>query len=464
MRCAVRLFVLPATIALLAAGTTDRLAEVAIANGHAAAVHFHAIGERFIEGRHERITVDQEGVRRLTRICIADACVGTWFDGRRLATFGLNDVVMPQDDDPATPARRTLAAIESYAFAEPGFRDGGGTADELAPQVWRVRAVDGATLFAQLDPRTGALIRVAQADGTVIEAFADTVRAAGAAFARSQTGLDDIAVDAVTADTTPLSAPDGASATFSGDATAALRGDDVPIVDCRIAGIHARCLLDSGATPSAIALPLAETLGLEPRGELEITGFSRFATGFVEPGLLVVGAAHFTGLRLAVIPAVTGARFDVVVGADLLYRLGIVIDRAHRLARIDAPGREPPLGGAPLTFADGVPEIQAALDGVPSAALLDTGDASIVSLGYADYRRGPQWPIVDRSLASGVGGAADAFAVTIPGVAFGGETFGPTRAEVGRTQAGVHVGIGVWSTCTVELDESQRRFGCVRTP
>jgi hypothetical protein len=120
--------------------------------------------------------------------------------------------------------------------------------------------------------------------------------------------------------------------------------------------------------------------------------------------------------------------------------------------------------GAPLSFDDGVPAIEAVLDGVRSEALLDTGDASIVSLGYADYRRGPQWPIVDRSLASGVGGAADAFAVTIPRVTFGAQTFGPTRAEVGRTQAGVHVGIGVWSMCTVELDESERRFGCVPKP
>jgi len=461
MRCAVRLLALPATVALVAAGTTDRLTEVAIVNGHAAAVHFHATGERVVEGRRERITIDQDGVRRLTRICVAEACVGTWFDGQRLATFGLNDVAMPQDDDAATPARRTLAAIESYAFAEPGFRAGGGSADELAPQVWRVRAVDGATLYAQLDARTSALIRVAQADGTVIEAFADTVRAGGAAFARSQTGLEDITVDAVTTESTPLDAPAGPTATFSGDSTAALTSDDVPIVDCRVAGVRARCLLDSGATPSAIALPLAETLGLEPRGELEITGFSRFATGFVEPGPLLIGAAHIAGERLAVIPAVTGARFDVVIGADLLYRLGVVIDRAHRIARIDAPGDEPRAARAALTFSDGVPEIAASLDGVRSQALLDTGDASIVSLGYADYRRGPQWPIVDRSLASGVGGAADAFAVTIPGVAFGGETLGPTRAEVGRTQAGVHVGIGVWSTCTVELDESERRFGCV---
>jgi hypothetical protein len=42
----------------------------------------------------------------------------------------------------------------------------------------------------------------------------------------------------------------------------------------------------------------------------------------------------------------------------------------------------------------------------------------------------------------------------------GGESLGPTRAEVNRVQDGVHVGIGVWKRCVVDIDLSFAEFGC----
>jgi predicted aspartyl protease len=461
MRFAVRLLALPAAaFAAAAAPSTDSLANVAAANGHAAAIHLRATATRTFDGRRTFITIEQLGTRRLVRRCTAEVCVGSWFDGRTLAAFGLNGTTLPEDD-PLTPVRRTFSAIVSYAFAEPAFREAGGSAVADGRGRWRVRAADGETLIAQLDPDTLALRRILDERGAALADYGDDVRAGGATFALKRRGLFEEPLDAVEAVPGPLEPPDGAPATFTGDPRVALADAPIPIVPCTLAGRAARCLLDTGATPSAITLPLDERLGLEPRGELEINGFSRFATGFVETGPLALGAARFAHARFAVVPAVPRANFDVVVGADLLARLHVVIDRANGFARVDAPAAEASRATLPVTFQAGVPLIDTVLDKEPARALLDTGDAVTVSLGYADYRRGPQWPVVGRTLAAGVAGATDAFFVTIPDVRLGDQSLGPTRAAVNRTQEQVHVGIGLWTRCVVDLDLPRERFGCL---
>jgi len=63
-----------------------------------------------------------------------------------------------------------------------------------------------------------------------------------------------------------------------------------------------------------------------------------------------------------------------------------LLDRGRGVARIEPPG-DPTAGGQPLTFHDGVPLIAATFDGQPATALLDTGDASVVSLGYVLLNR-----------------------------------------------------------------------------
>jgi hypothetical protein len=461
MRFAMRLLALAAAMLGAAASPSpSELANVAAANGHAAAVHLRATGERTIDGRRVTVTIDQLGTLRLFRRCVDDVCGGWWFDGRRRWSYGLNAVPFPDLDDALTPVRRTLAAIVSYAFAEPAFRAEGGSADASGAFRWRVRAPQGAVLFAELDPATLALRRVRDENGDVLAEYGREVRAGGAVFALGRRGLDEQPADTVEAVDGPLAPPDGVPATFAGSPRLALGDELVPVVPCTIAGRAARCLLDTGSTPSALALPLIEALHLEPRGELEIAAFSRFATGFVETGPLTLGAAHFARARFAVVPAVRGQHFDVVVGADLLARVHLVLDRAGAFALVEAPRAAAQRGGVPLLFESGVPHIDAVLGGVAERALLDTGDAATVSLGYAQYRRGPQWPIVGHGLASGVGGAADAFTVEIPELRLGGESLGPTRAEVNRVQDGVHVGIGVWKRCVVDIDLSFAEFGC----
>ena len=459
MRFAKRALALAAAIVLPGGAPADPLGAVAAAAGHAAAVHFHGTGARTFEGRREIETLDVLGTSFVLRRCIAEVCSGTWFDGHRSFSFGLNDVALP-DDEAQSALRRTLAAIGSYAFAEPAFRANGGIVDAAGRNAYRVRARGGETLVAHLDPATLAVRRVTDEKGTDIADFGNDARVGGAAIALTRRGPDGVRLESAAIEPGPIQAPAGAAVTFSGNPDVVLGDDPVPIVPCTLGGRAARCLLDTGASPSAIVLRLADALKLEPRGELELAGFSRFATGFVEAGPLTLGAARIASARLAVIPPVPAARFDVVVGADLLGRLRVVFDRAHNRIAIGAPAEHPQPGAIPLRFRGGVPTLEAAFDGRAVRALFDSGDTSIVSLGYAAYRTGPLWPMIERVQTNGVGGSGDAFTVAIPDVRIGTLGLGSVRATVSRTQAGEHVGIGLWTRCLLDLDEARETLNC----
>jgi len=462
MRFAMRPAALAAAAALVAAAPTpDPLAAIASANGHAALVHFHATGKRVVEGRTVTTVLEQLGTKRLVRRCINGACGGTWFDGSREWTFGLNEIALPEEADDGTLIQRTLFAIVSYAFAEPGFGAAGGSVVPAGAGRWRVRARDGAELVAVIDPVSRAVQRVENTTGRPVAEYGRHMRAGGAAtFALDRSGpLETGPLDEVVPVLGGLLPPAGIVPAFSGDAPLALGPEPIPIVPCSVGGRAVRCLLDSGATPSAITLALAEALGLEPHGELEIAGLGRFATGFVEAGPLVLGPARFERARFAVVPQSSAARFDAVIGSDLLGRVRLVLDRARGTARILPPATS--AAAAPnavrLAFRSGSPIVQMMFGPEGARALLDTGDQAILSLGYAAYRVGPQWPVVGRGQAVGIGGVDDILTVEIPEVHVGSLALGTTRATVRRTQVLAHVGIGLWDRFVVDLDEEAER-------
>ena len=155
------------------------------------------------------------------------------------------------------------------------------------------------------------------------------------------------------------------------------------------------------------------------------------------------------------LPSSGGQRFDLVIGADLLGKLRVVLDRAHDRARVGAPERGGAAPGAiPLTFRDGSPYVALSLDGTPAEALLDTGDSALVSLGYAAYRAGPPWPVLGRGQASGIDRSEDVLEVQLPAASAGPLALGPTRAIVRRTQLIPHLGVALWRRCALELDEA----------
>ncbi|HTJ27045.1 MAG TPA: pepsin/retropepsin-like aspartic protease family protein [Candidatus Limnocylindria bacterium] len=457
-----RLLALPAAALLSAATPSDDLAAIAAGAGHPAIRHFRATMSRVVEGRPTELTVEQLGATELVRRCVAGICAGFWFDGQHRWTFGINEIVLQDADDAATPVRRTLAAIASYAFAEPAFRSSGGTVTAAGPGRWRVRAAGGAELVAVVDPPGRTLRRVETPGGQTLAEYGSETRAGGATYALDREGpFEPGRLDAVSVVPGPLAAPAGPAVTFANDASPlALTKDAVPIVPCTLAGRAARCLLDTGAQPSALALSFAEALGLEPRGELELLGFGRFLTGMVESGPLALGAARFERVRLAVLPSTGGVGFDIAIGADLLGRVRVLLDRRRGIARIGPPASAPAAGAIPLRIRAGSPRTTATLDGTTVDALLDTGDQATISLGYAQYREGTPWPLAGRGTARGIAGADDILRVTIPDVSIGRVRLGRTEATVRRTQDEPHVGVGLWTFCVVELDEQNGRLRC----
>ncbi len=460
MRFAAGLLVLSAALAnVAAAAPPDPLTVLAAANGHPAGVHFHAVAARTVEGRRVTTTYDQLGATQLVERCIAGVCGGTWFDGTRRWTYGLNEIVLPEADDEPTLTERTLAAIASYAFAEPAFRAAGGTVTAAGAGRWRVRARGGLELVAVADAANRTVSRVETPAGQVIATYARQAAAGGAAFALDRGGPAEIgSLDTVDAVAGPLGPPAGAVPSFAAASPLPLAAQPVPIVPCSLGGRTVRCLLDSGATPSAIGLRLAEALNLEPHGELEIAGFSSFATGFVETGPLVLGAARFPRARFAVVPSSSTAPFDVVIGSDLLGRFRLVLDRRRGTAEIVPPGGAAAANPVQLTFHAGSPMVPAQLGPQGVRALLDTGDEAVVSLGYALYRVGPPWPVISRGQAVGMAGAEDAFTVAIPEVRVGSLALGATNALVRRTQSDPHVGVGLWARYVLDLDEPGERI------
>jgi hypothetical protein len=460
MRFALQLLALSATVASIgAAPPADPLAALAAANGHPAGLHFRATGSRVVEGRTVTTTFDQLGPTRLLERCIAGVCGGSWFDGAREWTYGLNEVAFPEAVGERTLMLRTLAAIASYAFAEPSFRSSGGTVTPAGADRWRVRARDGFELIAVVDRATQSVAAVETAGGETLVTFGRQTKVNGATFPLERGGPAEAgSLDGVSVVAGPLGPPAGVLAVFGHAAPLTLAAENVPIVPCSLGGHNLRCLLDTGATPSAVTLPVAEALNLEPHGELEIVGFSRFATGFIAAGPLVVGAARFAQARFAVVPRSRAAAFDVVVGSDLLGRVRLVLDRRQRTADVSAPGGPPGPNSVGLTFRSGSPLVPAQLGPQGVRALLDTGDEAVVSFGYAQYRDGPQWPVVSRGQAAGIAGAEDAFTVLVPEVQIGSLGLGPTRALVRRTQADAHVGIGLWTRFVLDLDEQAERI------
>src|ERR1700688_192053 len=149
MRFAKRLAALAAAVTVGAAAPADPLGVAAAANGHPALRHVRGTTTRAIEGRRAVETLDQQGTTRVFRRCVAEVCSGSWFDGTHRWAFGLNEVPLP-DDDASLPAWRTLAAISSFGFAEPGFRAAGGSVEAAGRDALLVRARRGGALIARL--------------------------------------------------------------------------------------------------------------------------------------------------------------------------------------------------------------------------------------------------------------------------------------------------------------------------
>jgi hypothetical protein len=451
---------LPATN-LAAAPAPNPAAAVAAAAGHPAHRHLRAEANWSRDGQAGTATLETAGLQRLERECAGDLCSGAWFDGQHRWAFGINGTPWPEGG--ADAAERTFAAIASTAFGEPEFLATGGTVTALpdggdAQLRYRVTAPRGTPLVAVADGRTRRLTGVESADRTLYRRLAASV--AGPAIVYGAR-----AYERITALEGAIVPPAGPAVSVAGPADLPLLEDVLPIVPCSLGARAARCLIDTGTTPSAVTLDFAERLGQEPRGRIEIAGLGTYLTGAIDAGPLLLGQATFATLRFAVIPRARGVAFDVVLGSDALAGLRVTFEAHRRRAGVAPPGDD--VDGTPiaLEFAGGLPFAQVRLGqrDRPEAMLVDTGDSELLSIGYDEYREDPGlFAARGASTATGLGGVPmDTVEGRLDRADVGGRPLSDLPVSAVRGQHIGHVGYGLARRCdALTLDLGRLRLIC----
>jgi hypothetical protein len=439
----------PVALLLLAAalGTApgaNPAAAIAAAAGHPALKRLRA--ETISAG--ETSTLDAGGGARLEKTCAADLCRGSWFDGSRRYTFGINGTPFPEREDDERVAR-TYAAIVSTAFAEPAFSTGGGsvapaTCARAGQICYRVAAAAGAELIAVADARSQRLTEVDLPDETLLtrlRASAGDSVIVYAARAYERVRKTDAAIVAPTLPAVRVGPP---------RETKTL-ADSLPIVACELEGKPARCLIDSGTTPSAITLDFAERLGLEPQGEIEISGLAPYLTGVVTAGPLAVGSATFDPLHFAVVPHLRGGGFDVILGSDALAAVRVAFERSREKMQLLTPAANAGEPSFRLDFSGGLPYVDVRLGTQSSSEsmLLDTGDTGTLSIGYDQYREDMTlFAVRGSSSAAGLGDASmDALYGILAHAEVGGRSLDSVPISAVRGQHVGHVGYAYTAHC-----------------
>lgn len=466
MGCAFRPLALLAATLVPAATTAavpppNPAAAIAAAAGHPAQRHLRAEAHWTRDGQSGTVSLETAGVERLVRECSAQLCSGSWFDGGQRATFGINGTPFPEstNDD----AERTFAAIASTAFAEPEFLGGGGTVAAMpdagdARLRYRVTAPRGTALIAVADAQSHRLTGIESADRTLFRPLTANVSGTTILYAaRAYDRVEEVAG--------PIVAPSGPAVSLSETKQLPLLEEAVPIVPCSLSGRAARCLIDTGTTPSAVTLDFAERLGQEPHGRIEISGLGTYLTGAVDAGPITLGSATFGVLHLAVIPRARGVPFDIVLGSDALAGLRITFDSRRRQARIASAGDG--LTGTPIAvaFSGGLPYVQVRLGqrDEPESMLVDTGDSALLSIGYDEYREDPAlFAARGADAAAGLGTLPlDAVEGRIRRAEVGAQLFDDVPISAVRGQHAGHVGYGLAGRCpALTLDLGRRRIVC----
>jgi predicted aspartyl protease len=144
-------------------------------------------------------------------------------------------------------------------------------------------------------------------------------------------------------------------------------------------------LIDSGANRSALDDDVARELGLATTGNTEVQG----AAGTVEVGAVSVARLDANGLHarklsptvydLSASLAPENGKTAAILGVDALRNYAILFDiKGGRVALAPHAEQLAKLGGAtivPFEFDNGIPRIDAKIEGVPAKLRIDTGAA-----------------------------------------------------------------------------------------
>ncbi|MBV8425544.1 MAG: clan AA aspartic protease, partial [Candidatus Eremiobacteraeota bacterium] len=302
---------------------------------------------------------------------------------------------------------------------------------QVAP--YAVTAPHGTRLDALLDPRTGLLAGVARGLD-VIYRYEGQRRVGPCTLpftVRRGDATTEVYADRQLA-SQPLAFPSGPPVSFAASgAVAHLEPGSLFRFGCRIEGVPARCVLDTGAAGLAMSLDLADQLGKKLLGQVELQGLGPVATAVVRADSLAMGAMRLGPALYAVIPDAGGLGADVVVGSDALARAVVRVDpRRHTV--VFAPAGTPLAGTTlPLLFDGQIPRVPIVLGTNSVDLVLDTGDDASIDVNAPFLEQHPGLVrIRGRHAVVGVGGRGMVPAGSIARVDFGGINLSDVAADV----------------------------------
>jgi predicted aspartyl protease len=174
-----------------------------------------------------------------------------------------------------------------------------------------------------------------------------------------------------------MQAPDVA---FEGSCTVAPLdlGDGQPVVQVMVNGKGPyRFVIDTGAQGAGrISAELADTLGLEPVGEVRAAapGGTTEARKIYRAGKLTVGRITFTDADLVTMPVLPRRmNWDGVLGIDLFHRLTLTLDYGNAVLKLSP---EPVTGGVAASFANAIGQIPLKIGEREVTVDLDTGNSA----------------------------------------------------------------------------------------
>ncbi len=442
--------------------------------------HIASTTPRVVDGEQTLLRVDVQGLRFVLEQCTGAVCLGTYFDGERLYSVNINGTALPRSPAPEAYLR-ALRIVGTLQFLSPDFTAGGGIIDDGGWTSFNGRKCrrvivsdDIATpMIVYVDPQTWLVAGAQDVDGNATYVMRD-YRKVGRfqlpfEIDRNGTPLESYETRSVAQGA--LEEPHGIGAARS-SAPAAVALDPhstTPLASCTIAGVSARCLIDSGNSAMSMSLELAEQLGLKPVGMLRVAGLGDYATEVVRAGPLEMGNVRFGDADYIVLSDIHRYGYDVVVGADVLASMPVTIDYTHHQLFFGAGnGSAHPLEPSPigttvaLDFENFVPVVNVALNDSLTSLAIDTGDQSNINLAYRYYQHHPDlFKATKMESVGGVGGNSVELLGEIASVRIG--TLTAQNQQIGTTKtlkgtADGHLGAGFLSQYRVELDYAHERM------
>jgi hypothetical protein len=428
--------------------------------------HFVSVSRLTLGGQQNVVSSESQGLRITVLHCTGELCNGTYFDGDHLYSVNMNGTTLAQSLEPE-PFLRSLRLVASLQFLSPSFLLHGGEVGDAGTATfqgkpYRTIAVGEANAVPMrlfVDPQSG-LVRLARELGGSETFEFRNYRHVGA-FVLPYEVLHDGELferyDNRAAVSSPFYPPHGPVPSFKGAAEAIPTDPKAvtPIVDCTVAGVPVRCLVDTGNSGLSMSSELASRLAAPVVGTYQILGLGGYSTQVVRAGPLRVGNATYPEAYYAVLTDLRKYGYDVVLGADILAATGVEIDGTAHLIRFGTPIDQSRIT-LPVSFENFVPIVNVGLGALETALAVDTGDESNINLTYDFYAKHPGlFDVTTQRFVSGIGGSSVESIGEISQVRIGDYRTGPQRIGTTQTLHGTafgHLGAAFLQQFIVQLD------------